>query len=122
MHFIETLQRDHCVVSLVADAARRCLLEQRPVGSTHLAEIDCFVDFFRYYTIACHDPKEGFLFAALERRGVALGSYPLHTLIASTTPCTRRWTPPRTRCRGPALATRQTQSRRSTGSRSIWTF
>ena len=71
MQSIETLQREHRVVTLVADAARSRLLEELPGRRVRVAEIDRFMDFFRYYTIACHDPKEeDLLFAALERRGM----------------------------------------------------
>jgi hypothetical protein len=65
---IESLRREHRVVILVAESARSRLLEKRTM---HLAEIDRFVDFLRYHTLACHEPKEDLLFAALQRRGLS---------------------------------------------------
>ena len=66
MQSIETLQREHRVVTLVADAARSNLLEERSGGGARVVEIDRFIDFFRHYTIACHHPQEeDLLFAAV---------------------------------------------------------
>lgn len=82
MQSIETLQREHRVVTLVADAARSNLLEERSGGGARVVEIDRFIDFFRHYTIACHHPQEeDLLFAALERRGMSWLGYPLDLLI-----------------------------------------
>ncbi len=83
MECIEILRREHRVVTLVADAAHRRLDDARSsAGADELAEVDRYVDFFRYYTIACHDPKEeDLLFAALHHRGMSWDGYPLHALM-----------------------------------------
>ena len=41
-------------------------------------DVDRLLDFFRYFTNSCHEPKEeDLLFTALHRRGLAWEGYPL---------------------------------------------
>ena len=79
MDTIGTLKREHDACRGVAAAARRRLIDpdQPSVG-----EIEDFIDFFRYFSNSCHDPKEeDLLFTALHRRGLSWDGYPLHDLV-----------------------------------------
>ena len=82
MESVEILKREHRTVLLVAKAARRDL---EGAGETHEmaeAEVEQLLDFFRYFTNSCHDPKEeDLLFAALHRRGLPWDGYPLRDLV-----------------------------------------
>jgi hemerythrin-like domain-containing protein len=82
MESIEILKREHRTVLLVAKAARRDL---EGAGETHEIapdEVEQLLDFFRYFTNSCHDPKEeDLLFTALHRRGMSWDDYPLRELV-----------------------------------------
>lgn len=82
MESVEILMREHRTVMLVVQAARRDL---EGAGETHeIAELEVerLLDFFRYFTNSCHDPKEeDLLFTALNRRGLPWDEYPLRELV-----------------------------------------
>lgn len=82
MESVEILKREHRTVLLVAKAARRDL---EGAGETHeiaADEVEQLLDFFRYFTNSCHDPKEeDLLFTALHRRGLSWDDYPLRELV-----------------------------------------
>ena len=82
MEPVEILKREHRTVLLVAEAARRAL---EGAGETHTIaedELEQLLDFFRYFTNSCHDPKEeDLLFTALHRRGLSWEDYPLRELV-----------------------------------------
>jgi hemerythrin-like domain-containing protein len=79
MEAIQTLKDEHGRCRRVAAAARRRLIEP---DQPSFAEIEEFIDFFRYYATTCHHPKEeDLLFCALHRRGLSWEGYPLHGLI-----------------------------------------
>jgi hemerythrin-like domain-containing protein len=82
MESVEILKREHRTVLLVAKAARRDL---DGAGCTHPPaeeDLERLLDFFRYFTNSCHDPKEeDLLFTALHRRGLSWEDYPLRELV-----------------------------------------
>jgi len=82
MESVEVLKREHRTVMLVVKAARRDL---GPPGEAHEIpeeKVERLLDFFRYFTNSCHDPKEeDLLFAALHRRGLSWDDYPLRELV-----------------------------------------
>jgi hemerythrin-like domain-containing protein len=82
MESVEILKREHRAVLLVAKAARRDL---EGAGETHeiaADEVEQLLDFFRYFTNSCHDPKEeDLLFTALHHRGLPWDAYPLRELV-----------------------------------------
>jgi hemerythrin-like domain-containing protein len=82
MESVEILKREHQTVLLVVKAARRDLED---AGETHEIaeeEVKQLLDFFRYFTNSCHDPKEeDLLFTALHRRGLPWDDYPLRELV-----------------------------------------
>ena len=82
MEPVEILMREHRTVMLVVQAARRDL---EGAGETHEIaeqEVERLLDFFRYFTNSCHDPKEeDLLFTALNRRGLPWDEYPLRELV-----------------------------------------
>jgi hemerythrin-like domain-containing protein len=82
MESVRILKREHRTVLLVAKAARRDL---EGAGETHgiaEEEVERLLDFFRYFTNSCHDPKEeDLLFTALHRRGLPWDDYPLRELV-----------------------------------------
>lgn len=81
MESVEILKREHRTVLLVGKAARRDL---ERAGETHEIvedEVEQLLDFFRYFTDSCHDPKEDLLFTALHRRGLPWDDYPLRELV-----------------------------------------
>ena len=82
MESVEILKREHRTVLLVVTAARRDLA--RAVETQEIAEVQVerLLDFFRYFTNSCHDPKEeDLLFTALHRRGLSWDDYPLRQLV-----------------------------------------
>ena len=82
MESVEILKQEHQTVLLVVKAARRDLED---AGETHEIaeeEVKQLLDFFRYFTNSCHDPKEeDLLFTALHRRGLPWDDYPLRELV-----------------------------------------
>ncbi len=79
MDAIDTLKREHATCRHVVDAARRRLIDP---DQPSVAEIEDFIDFFRYFANSCHDPKEeDLLFAVLHRRGLSWQGYPLRGLV-----------------------------------------
>jgi hemerythrin-like domain-containing protein len=82
MESVEILKREHRTVLLVAKAARRDLEGAGQAHEIAEDELEQFLDFFRYFTNSCHDPKEeDLLFTALHRRGLPWDAYPLRELI-----------------------------------------
>ncbi len=82
MECIEILKREHQMVRLVIDAARRDLERAEALHAVDPAEAEQLLDFFRYFANSCHDPKEeDLLFAVLHRRGMAWEGYPLRDLV-----------------------------------------
>ena len=78
MDAIQVLKGEHTTCRMVAEAARRRLIDPEWPG---VAEIQQFIDFFRYFANSCHDPKEeDLLFKALHRRGLSWEGYPLQVL------------------------------------------
>jgi hemerythrin-like domain-containing protein len=81
MEAIATLKREHRVMGEVLKACRH---ELDRAGHTHVVdavEIERFVEFFRFYTNSCHDPKEeDLLFTMLHHKGLSWDEEPLRTL------------------------------------------
>jgi hemerythrin-like domain-containing protein len=82
MESVEILKREHQTVRLVVKAARRDLERAAETGEIPERELEQLLDFFRYFTNSCHDPKEeDLLFAALHHRGLSWEAYPLRELV-----------------------------------------
>jgi len=82
MESVEILKREHRAVLLVAKASRRDLDGADGTPSLAEDEVERLLDFFRYFTNSCHDPKEeDLLFTALHRRGLSWEDYPLRELV-----------------------------------------
>lgn len=82
MEAIETLTREHRIVGQVCDACLRELDRADVTGVLDAVEIERFVEFFRFFTNACHDPKEEDLFfTMLHRKGMSWGEDPLAGLV-----------------------------------------
>ena len=68
----ETLSREHVLLILVTKAAEQEVRYMRDTGEYRREEIGQLVDFFEFFTEACHDPKEeNLLFARLCKRGLS---------------------------------------------------
>jgi hemerythrin-like domain-containing protein len=84
MEAIATLEREHRVMGEVCKACRH---ELDRAGHSHVldaVEVERFVEFFRFYTNSCHDPKEeDLLFTMLHHKGLAWEDEPLATLEAA---------------------------------------
>jgi hemerythrin-like domain-containing protein len=82
MESVEILIREHKTVMLVVEAARRDLDRADATHEFAVDEAVRLLDFFRYFTNSCHDPKEeDLLFTALHRRGLSWDDYPLRELV-----------------------------------------
>ena len=82
MEAIGTLKREHRVVTQVCEACRRELDRAETTGEIDATEIDRFVEFFRFFANACHDPKEeDLLFTMLHHKGLAWEDEPLAGLV-----------------------------------------
>jgi len=82
MEAVEILKREHHTVLLVAAAARRDLEVAGETREIAADEAERLLRFFRYFTNACHDPKEeDLLFTALHRRGMSWDESPLRELV-----------------------------------------
>ncbi|HOT22833.1 MAG TPA: hemerythrin domain-containing protein [Thermoleophilia bacterium] len=81
MEAIASLKREHRVMREVCKACRH---ELDRAGRCHVvdaAEIERFIEFFRFYTNSCHDPKEeDLLFSMLHHKGLAWDEEPLKSL------------------------------------------
>ena len=81
MEAVEILKREHRTVLLVAEAARRDLEVAGEAHEIATDEAERLLNFFRYFTNSCHDPKEeDQLFTALHRRGMSWDVSPLREL------------------------------------------
>jgi hemerythrin-like domain-containing protein len=79
---VEILKREHRTVLRVVKAARRDLEVADETRGIADHEVERLLDFFRYFTNSCHDPKEeDLLFTALHRRGLSWDDYPLRELL-----------------------------------------
>jgi hemerythrin-like domain-containing protein len=82
MEAIETLKREHRIVDQVCEACRRELDRADDTGVLDPIEMERFVEFFRFYANACHDPKEeDLLFTMLHHRGLSWEEDPLADLV-----------------------------------------
>lgn len=82
MECIEILKREHQMVRLVIQAARRDLERASERHAVEPAEAEQLLDFFRYFTNSCHEPKEeDLLFTILHRRGMGWDEFPLRDLV-----------------------------------------
>jgi hemerythrin-like domain-containing protein len=82
MESVEILKREHRTLLLVVEAARRVLEGAEESLAIAAYEADQLLDFFRYFTNSCHDPKEeDLLFTMLHRRGLSWDEYPLRQLV-----------------------------------------
>jgi hemerythrin-like domain-containing protein len=82
MESVEILKREHRAVLLVVKAARRDLDGSDRAHPMAEVEVERLLDFFRYFTNSCHDPKEeDLLFTALHRRGLSWDASPLRELV-----------------------------------------
>jgi hemerythrin-like domain-containing protein len=82
MESVEILKREHRTVLLVVQVARRDLERFGTIGKVAEDELEQLLDFFRYFTNSCHDPKEeDLLFTALHRRGLSWDAFPLRELV-----------------------------------------
>lgn len=81
MEAIATLKREH---HLMGEVCKACKRELERAGRSHAidaAEIERFIEFFRFYTNSCHDPKEeDLLFTMLHHKGLAWDEEPLKSL------------------------------------------
>jgi hemerythrin-like domain-containing protein len=100
MEAIATLKREHRVMG---DVCKACRHELDRAGHSHVldaAEIQRFIEFFRFFTNSCHDPKEeDLLFTMLHHKGLAWEDEPLaslvheHTLMRATLEAAAEWIP-----------------------------
>ena len=68
----ETLSREHTLVILVTKEAEQEVRYMRDTGEYRKEEVGELVEFFEFFTEACHDPKEErLLFARLCKRGLS---------------------------------------------------
>lgn len=68
----ETLTREHVLLILMTKTAEQEVRYMRDTGEYRKDEVGQLVDFFEFFTEACHDPKEeNFLFAHLRNRGLS---------------------------------------------------
>lgn len=75
---VEILKREHRTLLLVVNAARRHLEGAGEIHEIVGDDMERLLDFFRYFTNSCHDPKEeDLLFTALHRRGLSWEAHPL---------------------------------------------
>ena len=82
MEAIETLRREHRIVGQVCEACRAELDRADETGVLDPVEVERFTEFFRFFTNACHDPKEeDLLFAMLHHRGLSWDDDPLADLV-----------------------------------------
>jgi hemerythrin-like domain-containing protein len=71
----DTLAKEHALVILVTKAAEQEVRYMHDTGEYRPDVVDELVDFFQYFTEACHDPKEeNLLFARLRARGLPADS------------------------------------------------
>ncbi len=78
MEAIDTLRYEHRVVHAVCDAALHELDKAESIHAVDAAEVERFVEFFRFFANSCHDPKEeDLLFTMLHREGLAWDEEPL---------------------------------------------
>ena len=79
---LETLRQEHGTALRVTHATRRLLDEAAGCGRLDTARAAAVLDFLRYFTNACHTPKEeDLLFTALSRHGLAWDERPLRELV-----------------------------------------
>jgi len=82
MEAIETLRREHVVVDQVCTACLRELDRADDTGELEAVEMERFLEFFRFFANACHDPKEeDLLFTMLHHRGLPWEDEPLAGLV-----------------------------------------
>ena len=82
MEALEILKNEHRTVLAVVEAARHDLAVAVEAQHIDGEDVDRLLDFFRYFTNSCHEPKEeDLLFTALHRRGLAWEGYPLSDLL-----------------------------------------
>ena len=82
MEAIETLKREHRMAAQVCEICRKQLDRADETGTVDVEEIDRYVEFFRFFTAACHDPKEeDLLFTMLHHKGLAWDEDPLAELV-----------------------------------------
>jgi hemerythrin-like domain-containing protein len=82
MEAIETLKREHRIVEQVCEACRHELDRADATGTVDPGEIERFVEFFRFFANACHDPKEEDLFfTMLHHKGLSWDEDPLADLV-----------------------------------------
>ena len=82
MEAIETLRREHRIVDQVCEACRQELDRAAETSDLDPIEVERFVEFFRFFTNACHDPKEeDLLFTMLHHKGLSWDEDPLAELV-----------------------------------------
>jgi hemerythrin-like domain-containing protein len=82
MEAIETLRREHRIVDQVCEACRQELDRAAETDVLDPVEVERFVEFFRFFTNACHDPKEeDLLFTMLHHKGLSWHEDPLADLV-----------------------------------------
>jgi hemerythrin-like domain-containing protein len=82
MEAIETLRREHGVVYQVCTACLKELDRAEQTGEFDAAQMERFLEFFRFFANACHDPKEeDLLFTMLHHRGLPWEEEPLASLV-----------------------------------------
>ena len=79
---LEQLRQEHETALLVTRATRRILEEADASGRLDTGRAEAVLDFLRYFTNACHTPKEeDLLFTALSRHGLSWDEPPLRDLV-----------------------------------------
>lgn len=100
MEAIATLKREHRIVGEILRACRHELQRASRSHAVDAAEIERFVEFFRFFTNSCHDPKEeDLLFTMLHHKGMSWDEEPLrslcheHELMRATLDAAAAWIP-----------------------------
>jgi hemerythrin-like domain-containing protein len=71
MRPIDALAKEHSLAILVTKAAEQEVRFMHDTGEIRQHEVEELLDFFQFFTEACHDPKEeNLLFARLRQRGL----------------------------------------------------
>jgi hemerythrin-like domain-containing protein len=79
---LEILTEEHGMALRVAGAARRDVERVRAGGVLDSERARRLIDFFRYFTNSCHEPKEeDLLFRMLHRRGHSWEEPPLRDMV-----------------------------------------
>jgi hemerythrin-like domain-containing protein len=78
----DTLRDEHRSVAAVAAVAERQVKLIQAGERPDIGDLEHIIDFFRFFTVACHEPKEeDILFSRLHRCGVSRDKGPLAEMM-----------------------------------------